>query len=259
MKMSQFRSRAGGFTLIELLVIIAIIGLLAAILFPVFSRARENARRSSCQSNLRQLGLALIQYSQDYDEYLPCGSDSAGGGQGWAGELYPYVNSPQVWRCPSDKTMDASSTKYTLSYGLNANVNCDSVGAMRPLALPRLSAPSSSVCLFELEDSWVKPSNQSGGAAGYGGGSLAGATRYATGDMGTPWATGSSLRGAARHLDGSNFLALDCHVKWSRGQRVSNGVSASQSTNPSTTTRGAGTANMTDGNGNNFVLTFSLS
>jgi prepilin-type N-terminal cleavage/methylation domain-containing protein len=61
----------GGFTLIELLVVIAIIAILAAILFPVFARARENARRSSCQSNMKQIGLSLLQYVQDYDEVLP--------------------------------------------------------------------------------------------------------------------------------------------------------------------------------------------
>src|SRR6476661_4616633 len=63
--------KANGFTLIELLVVIAIIAILAAILFPVFSRARENARRASCQSNLKQIGLAFHQYTQDYDERLP--------------------------------------------------------------------------------------------------------------------------------------------------------------------------------------------
>src|SRR5687768_5924591 len=60
-----------GFTLIELLVVIAIIAILAAILFPVFARARENARRSSCQSNLKQIGLGFAQYTQDYDEKMP--------------------------------------------------------------------------------------------------------------------------------------------------------------------------------------------
>lgn len=64
-----------GFTLIELLVVMAIIAILAAILFPVFARARENARRSACASNLKQIGLAFMQYTQDYDERLPSYSD----------------------------------------------------------------------------------------------------------------------------------------------------------------------------------------
>lgn len=65
------KSTGKGFTLIELLVVIAIIAILAAILFPVFARARENARRSSCMSNMKQIGLGLMQYTQDYDEKLP--------------------------------------------------------------------------------------------------------------------------------------------------------------------------------------------
>ncbi len=96
-----------GFTLIELLVVIAIIAILAAILFPVFGRARENARRSSCQSNMKQMSLAYLQYTQDYDEIQPKISTSfnAGGAPRsapWPQLLQPYIKSTQVFSCPSD-------------------------------------------------------------------------------------------------------------------------------------------------------------
>lgn len=95
------------FTLIELLVVIAIIAILAAILFPVFARARENARRTSCQSNMKQMGLAYIQYTQDYDELQPLISTgfTAGGAPRqapWAQLLQPYTKSTQLFSCPSD-------------------------------------------------------------------------------------------------------------------------------------------------------------
>ena len=97
------------FTLIELLVVIAIIAILAAILFPVFARARENARRSSCTSNLKQIGLGLIQYSQDYDEKQPLDyftedndQSGYGGRYKWMDAAYPYIKSEQIFNCPSD-------------------------------------------------------------------------------------------------------------------------------------------------------------
>src|SRR5690606_24524842 len=71
--MLHTQTRCKGFTLIELLVVIAIISVLSAILFPVFARARENARRASCMSNLKQVGIAVMQYVQDYDEHYPFG------------------------------------------------------------------------------------------------------------------------------------------------------------------------------------------
>ena len=92
------------FTLIELLVVIAIISLLAAILFPVFSRTRENARRSSCISNLKQINMGLVQYVQDFDERLPLWSfinDTGTKTYGWSWALVPYVKSTQVYVCPS--------------------------------------------------------------------------------------------------------------------------------------------------------------
>ncbi|BCM89911.1 hypothetical protein IAD21_01761 [Abditibacteriota bacterium] len=107
MTRSSFRP---AFTLVELLVVITIIAILAAILFPVFARARENARRASCQSNLKQIGLGLIQYAQDYDEYLPfpmVGANARSGGNDvysgyvWQDEIFPYVKSEQIFNCPS--------------------------------------------------------------------------------------------------------------------------------------------------------------
>lgn len=93
-----------GFTLIELLVVIAIISILAAILFPVFARARENARRVSCMSNLKQMGLATMMYVQDYDETYPNGDLSNSGSvvnTNWMELLQPYTKSKQMYRCPS--------------------------------------------------------------------------------------------------------------------------------------------------------------
>src|SRR5436853_4324942 len=93
------KKRKAAFTLIELLVVIAIIAILAAILFPVFSRARENARRASCQSNLKQIGLGIFQYIQDYDEKYPPavgGGVAASGNYGWADEIQPYLKSTQI-------------------------------------------------------------------------------------------------------------------------------------------------------------------
>jgi prepilin-type N-terminal cleavage/methylation domain-containing protein/prepilin-type processing-associated H-X9-DG protein len=105
------KSYRKGFTLIELLVVIAIIAILAAILFPVFARARENARRASCQSNLKQIGLGILQYTQDYDELMVTSMRRGATGTGfiWANMVQPYVKSKQLFQCPSDtKTAEAN-------------------------------------------------------------------------------------------------------------------------------------------------------
>ncbi len=126
-------TRKLGFTLIELLVVIAIIAILAAILFPVFARARENARRASCQSNLKQVGLGLIQYSQDYDDVLvrawygSNGASNATTAYKWMDAIYPYIKSEQVFNCPSH-SFKAPAAPYKFrsgtsygSYAINAS------------------------------------------------------------------------------------------------------------------------------------------
>jgi len=121
-----------GFTLIELLVVIAIIAILASILFPVFARARENARRASCQSNLKQIGLGFVQYSQDYDERYPQIYQQLANGTAvvdpartlamnrrgypspitsWLDAIYPYMKSSQIFSCPSDGLQAENGTR----------------------------------------------------------------------------------------------------------------------------------------------------
>jgi prepilin-type N-terminal cleavage/methylation domain-containing protein/prepilin-type processing-associated H-X9-DG protein len=108
--------KSSGFTLIELLVVIAIIAILAAILFPVFAQAREKARQTSCLSNTKQIGLALMQYTQDYDETLPCydgGLFTAVYSVGeyfpaWAQQVYPYMKNEGVLGCPSARKQGAA-------------------------------------------------------------------------------------------------------------------------------------------------------
>src|SRR5690348_17116492 len=104
--MKRFGHRQG-FTLIELLVVIAIIAILAAILFPVFAQARDKARAAACLSNVKQIGLGLMIYAQDYDETLPHHPADVGNfladtaGPNWAKGLMPYVKSAQILNCPS--------------------------------------------------------------------------------------------------------------------------------------------------------------
>lgn len=121
-----------GFTLIELLVVIAIIAILAAILFPVFARAREKARAASCLSNAKQLGLAIMQYVQDYDETYPQAflrnvpSPWHSSLAFWPNIVYPYVNNYQVFVCP-DGYASTRDRAYYGHYGANRNlvVPCD--------------------------------------------------------------------------------------------------------------------------------------
>ena len=200
--------RRNAFTLIELLVVIAIIAILAAILFPVFAQAREKARSTACLSNEKQIGIAFLQYVQDYDETYPIGNgysnypsngmDSACAtgpchpGCGWAGPIYPYLKSTGVFACPSELGQAVnwvSSDGFTMiSYGYNNNLTNLPAGQFSAVASTVLSyemagcaaviAPKSALAWTALdyyspagnfdEASYTLPGTNATVAAGYG-------------------------------------------------------------------------------------------
>jgi prepilin-type N-terminal cleavage/methylation domain-containing protein/prepilin-type processing-associated H-X9-DG protein len=206
-----------GFTLIELLVVIAIIAILASILFPVFARARENARRASCQSNLKQIALGVFMYAQDYDEKLPKASVNATATTtnpyGWADAMQPYLKSTQIFQCPSETlstNTDATYGEYS-DYWIN--------GRADGMADAQFDAPAVTVLLGDgagtATAGGTSPNDSTGGYKG--------SARYQTSGTGGTACAGTYAKraaafdGAQRHLDGANFAFADGHVKWLKG------------------------------------------
>ncbi|MFO7946291.1 MAG: prepilin-type N-terminal cleavage/methylation domain-containing protein [Armatimonadota bacterium] len=156
-----------GFTLIELLVVIAIIAILAAILFPVFARAREQAHKSSCLSNLKQLGLADLMYAQDYDEYHV---HVRRGDMGFADLLQPYIANIQILACPSDDDTPAyrpgsnpprlwrnhhyegAPADHEYCYGINV-MSCDDATGPSGMSCARIERPAE-VIIFGDGHGW---------------------------------------------------------------------------------------------------------
>lgn len=200
------RSRSG-FTLIELLVVIAIIAILASILFPVFARARENARRASCQSNLKQMGLGIAQYVQDYDERLLPTQDPALGT--FVTVLQPYIKSKQIFICPSGPD-NVTRTKQD-SNGAPIDFMWVVDGASSPPWAAARSAEShygvnslltTSNGISMADDVLQKASTVP---------MFCDASWY---EADTNFQTSGVVNDGARHLDGSNFCYADGHVKW---------------------------------------------
>ena len=201
------------FTLLEILVVIAIIAILAAILFPAFARARENARRASCQSNLKQIGLGIALYTQDYDEKLSHydgmgtpGPDSFTENDVlWADVLQPYVKSKQIFICPSATHSGSPKTRTTTAsasfyYGVAATLQTTEYAftnhSPTPVSsLSEFTNPSETLLVLDRSDATT---------ASY---------DYFVND--DPFRAAGKL-----HFEGPNCLFADGHVKWLQFEKL---------------------------------------
>lgn len=215
------------FTLIELLVVIAIIAILAAILFPVFAQARDKARATFCLSNCRQIGMAFMQYAQDYDENLPLTTYPLPSNT-WTDTAQPYIKNRQVFRCPSDSSPNWTTPVATgipleptppvvrrSSYFLNAWMGPNS-GYGNLAGIP---SPASVIYLAESRDgttrdhfhpfNWVAETPPNPSYSGF--------MHGATFDDATQQTTELALN---RHQGGLNVGYADGHVKWAKWTQV---------------------------------------
>lgn len=250
---SEHKQCKRGFTLIELLVVIAIIAILAAILFPVFAQARDKARATACMSNMKQMGLATLQYIQDNDEVM-YGTDEMTEFPGW---IYPYVKSKMVFSCPSDSYTITFPNYVPITYGVNSN--------LAKLNARLFSMPVVTILYFESSGQGGDPSINPCLISGIPGNpcKVAQACNFAnvnnacakddwleTGPLGgvcadggpavnnrCNWHDGATLfwdpaHPNGWHNEGSNYTFLDGHAKWLKGTKVSTGgVNAGCSSN----------------------------
>lgn len=208
-------SRTNAFTLIELLVVIAIIAILAAILFPVFARARENARRASCQSNLKQIGLGTMQYVQDHDERLPYQPNAVSiepftnppspAQSNYFYKIQPYVKSWQLFRCPSARlstTSDSPIGENDTNYMVNGVISTDPNGLTgRHIAsIPEVATVIAiQEYAFRTRNVYLRPQRATATTLQY-------------------WLPNTSYSGL--HFDGGNLLFADGHVKFRKQSSI---------------------------------------
>jgi prepilin-type N-terminal cleavage/methylation domain-containing protein/prepilin-type processing-associated H-X9-DG protein len=204
MKNRLLSSQRSAFTLIELLVVIAIIAILASILFPVFGRARENGRKAACMSNLKQLGLGMMQYSQDYDERFMAYSNSGNPELNYRQTVQPYLKSIQIWRCPSNP-----SNSTIVNNDNTTGTGWISYAANPRLIMPQWAGPAPSLGFVERAAEKIILGEVRGGT----GAASDAQYNYMYPDYGGGGNTKIQDIGFAGHLGRWNCLFVDGHVK----------------------------------------------
>ena len=253
------RKRTPGFTLIELLVVIAIIAILASILFPVFARARENARRASCMNNMKQLALGALQYFQDNDGRMMRANfdNSSSLSNNWD-MLQSYLKSDQLLFCPSAPGYTgAKGASYAVQYGFPVNWSGSSrykAVAVRLHLNPgdthyySSSSYASPLLMGDIPEAArtclvgeTRYYNSNYESKGYGSAIFEATRKYSTVGPDVP----------DRHLEGSNYAYLDGHAKWLKKETVE-AVFARQNIN------GAGYGDgITEDNASNYPIVFA--
>jgi len=207
------------FTLIELLVVIAIIAILAAILFPVFAQAREKARQASCLSNMRQMGLAVNMYAQDYDESFPLDSHTGTNASWvWLHTLEPYTKNKLLYRCPSDPSTNWTTplpgfrtvrkTSYITNFWMLPKLGVDELTTHCTgyNTLASVKAPARTIYISEAKPNATIDHYHSA------------AWRWPN-DCGTFFLPEDELA-MNWHLGGANYTFVDGHARWLRFEQT---------------------------------------
>jgi prepilin-type N-terminal cleavage/methylation domain-containing protein/prepilin-type processing-associated H-X9-DG protein len=241
------KNRVGGrtpnprraFTLIELLVVIAIIAILAAILFPVFAQARSKARQTACLSNMKQWGLGMMMYQQDYDELVPLmGYEGClAAASQWHNAIQPYIKNRGLLKCPGDPSQQFArfdplnpQASYLANDWLNRNVWGGSCATLQRNVVSQAAINSPADTIFLAEGAaWGKWGGCSANCQNTSGNLFIAENHgeLITGVLSIPWGqAGASFMASARHRStyeyapfhngGANFTFTDGHAKWFR-------------------------------------------